>query len=46
MPRATNSIVGALGKYKKWGPYYRMCEEYLGAYPQEILRFNMCSGGF
>ena len=41
MLRAADSIVGAQGKYKKWGPYYRLCEECLGACPQEILRFNM-----
>ena len=24
--RTTERIVGAWGKYKKWGPYYRLCE--------------------
>ena len=39
--RATERIVGAWGKYKKWGPYYRLCEAGSGARSQEILRFYM-----
>ena len=39
--RAAKRIVGARGKYKKWGPYYRSCEGDLGACPQENLRFYM-----
>ena len=36
--RAAERIVGAQGKYKKWGPYYGLCEGDLRARPQEILR--------
>ena len=41
MHRAAEKIVGAQGKYKKWGPYYRLSEGGLGACPHEILRFYM-----
>ena len=34
-------IVGAQGKYKKWGPCCRLCEGGLGVRPQKILRFYM-----
>ena len=39
--RVPERIVGAQGNYKKWGPYYRLCEGGLGACPQEMLRFYM-----
>ena len=39
--RAAERIVGAQGKYKKWGSYYRLCERDLGAHPQQNLRFYM-----
>ena len=39
--RAAERIVGPQGKYKKWGPYYRLCEGGLGGCPWEILGFYM-----
>ena len=31
--RATARIVGAQGKHRKWGPYYRLCERVWGMPP-------------
>ena len=43
--RATKRIVGAQGKYKKWDPFYRLCEGGLGRTPPgnfEILLALKC----
>ena len=40
--RATERIVGARGKYKKWGLYYRLCEGGSGGMPPgNVLQFYM-----
>ena len=43
--RAAKRIVGAQGKYKKWDPFYRLCEGGLGHMPPgnfEILLARKC----
>ena len=43
--RAAKRIVGAQGKYKKWDPFYRLCEGGLGRTPPgnfEILLALKC----
>ena len=38
--RTTERIVGAWGKYKKWGPYYRLCEAGSGGFWGSFLSIH------
>ena len=44
--QAAKRIVGAQGKYEKWGPCYRLYKGGPGARPQKILRFYMLWSAF